>query len=88
MYIYTRSYTYPVHQPKYTCTHTHHHPLTHNTTGANAYMLMYRRVDPTRNAPFPTDEEVPPHVRASVEKVSTVLFLCAICMYKYIYMWV
>lgn len=32
-------------------------------------MLMYRKVDPDKNRPFPTDAEVPPHVRAQVEKV-------------------
>jgi ubiquitin carboxyl-terminal hydrolase 47 len=37
-------------------------------SGANAYMLMYRRLEPSRNARFPTDEEVPAHVREGVGK--------------------
>jgi ubiquitin carboxyl-terminal hydrolase 47 len=31
--------------------------------GTNAYMLMYRRVDPERNARFPGDSEVPEYLR-------------------------
>jgi len=31
--------------------------------GANAYMLFYRRIDPARNASFPTAEEIPQALR-------------------------
>lgn len=37
-------------------------------SGANAYMLMYRRIEPSRNAGFPVDSEVPAYVREGVAK--------------------
>ena len=45
-------------------------PLYKGTSysGANAYMLMYRRIEPGRNAVFPSDVEVPGHVREGVSK--------------------
>lgn len=39
---------------------------SHDSYGANAYMLMYRRYDPDMNGSFPKDEDVPSHIREMV----------------------
>ena len=63
-----------------THTHTHTHDQPHGEKpGANAYMLMYRQVDPDRNLAFPSDDEVPPHVKAQVAKASIESCLPAEC---------
>jgi hypothetical protein len=35
-------------------------------SSANAYMLLYRRIEPTRNIPLPKEEDVPAELRKSM----------------------
>eukprot|EP00117_Sycon_ciliatum_P017472 scpid43495/ scgid16451/ Ubiquitin carboxyl-terminal hydrolase 47; Deubiquitinating enzyme 47; Ubiquitin thioesterase 47; Ubiquitin-specific-processing protease 47 len=39
------------------------------SSSANAYMLIYRRMDPSRNTKFMTTEEFPPHIARLVKAV-------------------
>uniref|UniRef100_UPI000C22E912 Ubiquitin carboxyl-terminal hydrolase 47 n=1 Tax=Caenorhabditis elegans TaxID=6239 RepID=UPI000C22E912 len=44
------------------------HPSGWNQSNTNAYMLMYRRIDPKRNARFILSNQLPQHIKDSQEK--------------------
>ncbi|KAF1765168.1 hypothetical protein GCK72_005120 [Caenorhabditis remanei] len=44
------------------------HPSGWNQSNTNAYMLMYRKIDPKRNANFILSNKLPRHIRDSQEK--------------------